>query len=147
MKASLLLVDDDPSVSSALGNLLSAEGYRVVYACNGRAAISAMATHGRPGLVLLDLCMPEMGGWDTFERLTAMDPSLPIVVITARPDQQTLAAVAGVDALLEKPLNVALLLKTIRMLLAEDPVARRARIAAQSRGPTRLRSKRRQTTG
>lgn len=147
MKTSVLLVDDDPAVAAALGNLLSAEGYKVVYACNGRAAISAFSTHGRPGLVLLDLCMPEMGGWDAFERLTAMDPALPIVVITARPDQQPLAAVAGVDALLEKPLNVALLLKTIKMLLAEDPAARRARIATQSRGPARVRSKRRKTNG
>lgn len=143
MRTPLLLVDDDPAVASALGNLLATEGYDVVCAHDGRAALDALAAHGRPELVLLDLCMPGMGGWDTFERLTAFDPSLPVVVITARPDQQPLAAVAGVDAVLEKPLNVARLLETIRMLLVEEPAARRARLGAQAHSAARPRSKNR----
>jgi len=146
VKTRILLADDDPAVASALGDVLSAEGYDVVYARNGRAAIDAFSAPGRLGLVLLDLCMPELGGWDTFERLMAMDPSLPIVVITARPDQQPLAAAAGVDALLEKPLNIPQLLETIQSLLAERPAARRTRIAAQSRDSFQRQSRNREAS-
>lgn len=142
MKTRILLVDDDPSIASALGNVLSAEGYDVAYARNGREAINELSMHGdRLRLILLDLLMPEMGGWDAFERLTAMNPSLPIVVITARPDQRRIAEVAGVDALLEKPLNIPALLETIQRLVAERPAARRMRIAAQSRDTHELQPK------
>jgi len=141
VKTRVLLVDDDPSVASALGRVLSAGGYDVRYARNGRVAIDELSAHGRLRLILLDLSMPEMGGWDAFERLTAMAPSVPVVVITARPDQQPLAAVAGVDALMEKPLNIPRLLETIESLLAERPAARRTRLAAQSRGSVILQPK------
>lgn len=147
MKARILLVDDDPSIASALGNVLSAEGYDVVYARNGREAINEFSKYDRLRLILLDLMMPEMGGWDAFERLTAMDPSLPIVVITARPDQRLLADAAGVDALLEKPLNFPELLQTIQRLIAERPAARRTRIAAQSRDSLQLLPRKRQGHG
>ncbi len=53
-------------------------------------------------LVLLDLNMPVKDGWQTFEQLTAKDPTLPIIIITARPNQFFSALSAGVGALLEK---------------------------------------------
>lgn len=143
MKTRVLLVDDDPGVAAAVGDMLSSEGYEVVYARNGREAVDDFPTHGQIGLVLLDLCMPEMGGWDTFERLTAIDPLLPIIVITARPDQKQLAEAAGVGALMEKPLNIPRLLEIMRTLLAESPEERLARIAGQSPGALHFQSKNR----
>lgn len=134
MKTRVLLVDDDPGVAAAVGDMLSSEGYDVVYARNGREAVDDFPTHGQIGLVLLDLCMPEMGGWDTFERLTAIDPLLPIIVITARPDQKQLAEAAGVGALMEKPLNIPRLLEIMRTLFTKSSEERLARIAGHSPG-------------
>ena len=143
MKTRVLLVDDDPGVAAAVGDMLSSEGYDVVYARNGREAVDDFPTHGQIGLVLLDLCMPEMGGWDTFERLTAIDPLLPIIVITARPDQKQLAEAAGVGALMEKPLNIPRLLAIMRTLLAESAEERLARIAGHSPGSLHFQAKNR----
>jgi len=132
MKPRVLLVDDDPSVATAVGGVLSAEGYEVVYAPNGQQAIREAQTAGAIDIVLLDLCMPVKGGWDTFEGLTAINPLMPVIVITARPDQYQLSQAAGVGALMEKPLNIPQLLAIMQKLIAEGPTDRLMRIAGKS---------------
>ena len=132
MSSRILIVDDDPSVASSLGGVLLSEGYEVAYAANGSEAIDGFSHNDPIDLVLLDLCMPVKGGWDTFEALTSIDPVLPIVVITARSDQYPLAQAAGVAGLMEKPLNIPLLLEMMQQLLAEGITKRLARIAVQS---------------
>jgi DNA-binding NtrC family response regulator len=127
----VLLVDDDPSVVAALGAALISEGYDVIQAFNGREAIRHFYTHPDIAIVLLDLCMPVKGGWDTFERITGINPLLPIIIITARSDQYTVADAAGVGALMEKPLDVQTLLETMQKLLAEPPEKRLARIVGK----------------
>ena len=130
MKRKVLLVDDDASVVTALGGVLRSEGYAVIQACDGQEALEHFRAVGGADLALLDLCMPVKGGWDTFEQLTTINPLLPIIVITARPGQYPMAAAAGVAALMEKPLDIALLLETMRKLLAEPSEVRLARIAS-----------------
>ena len=132
MKTKVLLVDDDSSVVAALTGVLRSEGYDVIQAFDGHAALQHFHTVGGAAIVLLDLNMPVKGGWDTFEQLTAINPLLPIIIITARPDQQSLADAAGVAALMEKPLDIPLLLETMQKLLAEPPEARLARIAGRN---------------
>lgn len=127
MKTKLLLVDDDEDVLAALSAALASEGYEVTIAKNGREAIERFR-EGHVHLVLLDLGMPVKGGWEAFERLTTMHPLLPVVVITARPDQYSAAAAAGVTALMEKPLDLPLLLQTIAQLLTELMERRLARL-------------------
>ena len=127
----VLLVDDDPSVVAALGAALISEGYDVIQAFNGREAIRHFYTHPDIAIVLLDLCMPVKGGWDTFERIAGINPLLPIIIITARSDQYLVADAAGVGALMEKPLDVQTLLETMQRLLAEPPEKRLARIAGK----------------
>jgi CheY-like chemotaxis protein len=68
--------------------------------------------------------MPVKSGWETFERLTTIHPLLPIIVITALPDQYPLAVAAGVGALMEKPLDWPLLVQAIEDLLSE-PIEKR----------------------
>jgi len=131
-KPKVLLVDDDVSVVAALSGVLRSEGYDVIQAFDGHQAIEYFHTVGGADLALLDLNMPVKGGWDTFEQLTAINPLLPIIVITARPGQYPLAAAAGVAALMEKPLDLPLLLDTMRKLLAEPPDTRLARIAGHA---------------
>jgi len=78
-----------------------------------------------------DLNLPGKNGWETFEALTAENPLLPVIIVTARPNQLFTAMGAGVGALLEKPLNFPKLLETIAGLLVEPADSRRARIAGK----------------
>jgi len=130
MKTKILLVDDDQAVREMLGRVLEEQGYLVLPAGNGQQALE-LAAATKVNLVLLDLNLPVKNGWDTFERLTNEDPLLPIIIITARPNQIFPALAAGVGALMEKPLDFPKLLQTIRALLDEPAETRLARIAGK----------------
>ena len=126
----ILLVDDDAVVRGSLSDVLATEGYQIVPAANGQEAIE-LAGSRQFDLVLLDLNMPVKNGWDTFEQLTREHPLLPIIIVTARPNQLFTAAGAGVGALLEKPLDIPTLLRVTRRLLAESAETRLARLAGR----------------
>jgi len=130
VKRKILLVDDDPAIRKMLGLLLTGEGYTVLLAVNGGDSIEVVRTT-EIDLVLLDLNMPGMDGWETFEQLASENPMLPIVVITARPNQHFTALAAGIGALLEKPLDLPKLFLTIRDLLDEPDEIRLARVAGR----------------
>lgn len=130
MKMRILLADDDAGVRDSLSDVLVSEGYVVDQASDGQQALE-LAASNQLALVLLDLNMPVKNGWDTFERLTAEHPLLPVIILTARPNQLFTAAGAGVGALLEKPLDIPTLLQTIRRLLAESAETRLARLAGR----------------
>ena len=127
MTKRILLVDDDRSIRESLSKILQAESYEVVLAENGQEAIEK---HGveRIDLLILDLNMPVQNGWAALERLVGIDPLLPVVIITGRSNQRAPAETSGADALMEKPLDVPLLLQTIRELLIE-PMESRVRRA------------------
>src|ERR1700747_706172 len=129
-KAKILLADDDDEVLAALSSVLISEGYEVVVAKNGREAIEHFREQ-HIDVALLDLNMPVKGGWEAFERLTTIHPLLQVIVITARPDQYPLAIAAGVAALMEKPLDLPLLLQTIDELLVEPVEKRLSRLAGR----------------
>ena len=127
-KPRVLLVDDDRSVLDALGAVIESEGFELVRAADGHEAVEKFRQ--RPiDIVLLDLNMPVKGGWDTFEWLTTINPLLPIIVITALPDAYPVAMAKGVAALMQKPLNIPLLLETMREFLAEPATKRLSRAA------------------
>ena len=127
----ILLVDDDAGVRGSLSDVLVSEGYVVIPANDGQQAIE-LAASAAIDLVLLDLNMPRKNGWEAFERLSAEHPLLPIIIVTARPNQLFTAVGAGVGALLEKPLDIPTLLRTIKRLLAESAETRLARLAGQA---------------
>jgi len=126
-RALILIVDDDFSVRLALRRALESEGYPVVTAESGVEALQKVRHHAIE-LVLLDLNLPDVNGWDVFERLTAYDPLLPVLILTARPDQYALAEAAGATGIMEKPLSLPLLIRTIARLLHEPGSERAARI-------------------
>ena len=130
-KRKILLVDDDPAIRQILLRLLSEENYFVVTAANGVDAL-ALAEQEKFDLVLLDLNMPQKDGWETFEQLSAKNPLLPIILITARPNQLFPALASGVGALLEKPLDFVKLFSTIHNLLEEPMEVRMARFAGRT---------------
>lgn len=127
------MVDDDPSVRETVARVLAGEGFLVLTAANGEEAFQ-IAESNDIDLVLLDLNMPVRGGWDTFERLTAENPLLAVIIITAKPNQLFTALGAGAAALLEKPFDYAKLLETVRAALKEPPHVRLARMAGRDSG-------------
>ena len=125
----VLLVDDDLSVLDALGSVIESEGFEVVRAADGHQAVQKFYQQS-VDIVLLDLMMPVKSGWDTFERLTTINPLLPIIVITARSDAYPVAMAKGVARLMQKPLDIPLLLEAMRELLAEPITKRLSRLAS-----------------
>ena len=114
----ILLVDDDASVRSSLSRALQSEDYGVCAAANGAEALRRLE-QGRIDLVLLDINLPVTSGWEIFEQITALSPFLPIIIITARPDQYDFAAAAGASAIMEKPLSLPVLMESIDRLVHE----------------------------
>jgi CheY-like chemotaxis protein len=123
----ILVVDDDRSVRRMLRRVLTGEGYYVQTAANGATALE-IANTTPIDLVLLDLSLPERSGWEVFARLARMRPLLPVVIITAKSNQLFTALAAGVGALLEKPLRIPEMLRTVSHLLAESIESRLARV-------------------
>src|SRR5256712_8684053 len=127
MTKRILLVDDDRSIRESLSKILRAENYEVVLGENGQEAIEK---HGAEHIDLLILDLnPDASGvtnaWATsLERLVGINPLLPVVIITGRSNQRALAETAGADALMEKALDVPLLLHTIREVLIEPMESR-----------------------
>lgn len=111
----ILLVEDDPELREAMVDVLAAQGFRMLEACNGQEALDLLrARHLRPTLILLDLAMPVMDG-PQFLQERSGDPDLarvPVVVLTA---QRRLAhqLEGEVVAVLDKPFALKRLLEII----------------------------------
>ena len=131
MKQRILLADDDRGVRESLAAALRSNDYVVLPAKDGQEALD-MVSATEVDLVLLDLNMPVKNGWDTFEQLTREHPLVPVIIVTARPNQLFTAVGAGVGALLEKPLDIPTLLRAITRLLAEPAATRLARLAGRA---------------
>ena len=127
MNQTVLIVDDDAPIRESLRKVLQTEGYQVVLAADGQGALDRFQSE-RVDLLLLDLNLPAKSGWDLFERFTAINLLLPIIIITGREDQHRVARAAGVGALMEKPLDVPWLLQTIKSLLSEPAGTRLERL-------------------
>jgi DNA-binding NtrC family response regulator len=128
MKTTILLVNDYPGNCQSLGGTLPLESYDVTLASNGPEALHALRARGFD-LVLLDLDMPFCNGWDTLCQMITISLTLPLIITTGRPDPQWLATQKGVTAVLEKPVDMNLLLDVMERALAETAHARRQRIA------------------
>jgi two-component system cell cycle response regulator DivK len=118
----VLLVDDDEDNRRIYSDLLEREGYRVLQAADGQAAV-ALAREARPDVVVMDLAMPRMDGCEAATRLKA-DPEtrpIPVLALTAHilDDMQERALAAGCEAFLEKPLEPRQLLAEVRRALGE----------------------------
>ena len=107
----------DDVLRETLAELLRFEGYEVEAARDGLEAILA-ATRSRPSVILLDMRMPILNGWQVAHQLTTWGANAPIVVMSANANPQAAARDIGAAAWLEKPFVFAALLSTIERLCA-----------------------------
>lgn len=126
----ILVIDDDPAVTSVLRRGLSYEGYTVTTAADGSAGLAA-ARQTPPDLVVLDIMMPGIDGLEVLRRLRAADATLPVLMLTARdtPADQVQGLETGADDYMVKPFSFEVLLAHIHALLrrreAEQPAVLR----------------------
>jgi DNA-binding response OmpR family regulator len=119
--ARILVVDDDPVILRLIEVNLDLEGFEVVTANRGEDAI-AKVRETSPDLILLDLMMPEMSGWEIAERLQQDDKAgrIPLVLLSARTqdEDRRRGEELGVAGYVTKPFDPAELVATIRKLTA-----------------------------
>jgi CheY-like chemotaxis protein len=130
MKKRVLVVDDNTSIRESLQRVLLTAGYEVSLAADGEEAVDRFDS-AQVDLIVLDLHLPNRGGWDVFERITSQYPIVPVVIITGLPNQLATAQAAGGGALMEKPIEVPALLRTMEELLAESKETRLLRLCGQ----------------
>ena len=131
--ARVLVVDDTPQNVKLLADILQAKGYAPITAASGEEALARLAADA-PDIVLLDIMMPGLSGYDVCRRIRA-DPAtalLPVVLVTSLdPQQERLKGIeAGADDFVQKPFHQAELLARVRSLLRikslQDEVIRQA---------------------
>jgi CheY-like chemotaxis protein len=110
--AQLLIVEDDDSARAALGDIFDYEGYPTATCCNGKEALDYLHSRPLPSLIILDLQMPVMNGWQFCrEKMKDADlASVPVVAITAFQSPGDLE----VDAIVQKPIDLELLMELVR---------------------------------
>ena len=109
----ILIVDDDPDLRECLQIMLTSMGFEVTSAANGQEALAVMEGHC-PDLILLDMKMPVMDGWEFCRALEGLDSRPPIVVVTAAPDPAGRAAEVHAEGWLGKPFEYAQLEAIVR---------------------------------
>jgi two-component system, NtrC family, phosphoglycerate transport system response regulator PgtA len=133
MKKRVLIIDDDTGVTESIKRVLQAAGFAASAAADSEEAIARFLPD-KTDLLLLDLNLPTRSGWDVFERLTTLCPFVPVIIITGMPNQLPTATAAGACALMEKPVEPAALLETIRKVLSERNETRLRRLCGYDGG-------------
>lgn len=114
----VLIVEDEGATREMLALLLESEGYSVASAANGEEALACLRQCERPDVILLDLMMPVMDGWQ-FRRIQRREPALaeiPVIVVSAAGDVGQTAVALSAASFLQKPVEPSHLLATIRRL-------------------------------
>jgi DNA-binding response OmpR family regulator len=117
MARTILVVDDEKKLRDMMQVYLEQEGYRVVEAANGREALY-VARYEKPDLIILDLMMPEMGGYD-FMRTYSKEADTPVIMLTAKLEEgdKVLGLELGADDYVTKPFSVRELIARVRAVM------------------------------
>ena len=114
----ILIVDDDPNLSGLLCEFLRGQGYATRNAANGKIGLREMFEH-KPDLIVLDVTMPQMDGWETLKRIREMSEA-PVIMLTARDDESDVLRgfSNGADDYVTKPFSFAQLAARVKAVLA-----------------------------
>lgn len=114
----ILIVDDEPEMVRGLADNLRFEGYQTLAAGNGKDGL-ALALQESPDLILLDVMMPELSGWDVLRALRKKDLDVPVIMLTARGEEvdRVLGLELGADDYVTKPFSLRELLARVRAVL------------------------------
>jgi CheY-like chemotaxis protein len=132
--ATLLLVDDEPNLLNMLATALSCYGYKVLTAQNGPEAVEIFRRHiNEISLVLCDLTMPRMDGWDTLSAMRKLSPDIPVILSSGYSEAQAMEGEHSEmpQAFLRKPYELKTLCGTVSRLLTSE-----ARFGRQLPGQT-----------
>jgi DNA-binding response OmpR family regulator len=118
VKTKILIVEDDANILLGLEEVLKSEGYEVVVCARGDQAVDRI-TKSRPDLVVLDVMLPGMSGYDVCKKTRALNPTLPILMLTAKGQEidKVIGLELGADDYVTKPFGVRELLARIHALL------------------------------
>jgi DNA-binding response OmpR family regulator len=125
----VLLAEDDAEMRKLLRAALEAAGYRVREAWDGQEALRPISALGgsfrsafAPDVVVADIRMPHFSGLELLEAVRVVDPSLPVILITAFGDEETHAEARrlGVTAVFDKPFEIRSLVETVRCVAPPD---------------------------
>lgn len=121
----VLVIDDDPTVTSVLRRGLAYEGYAVDTAANGAQGLTIARDHA-PDLVILDVMLPGIDGFEVLRRLRSGDEDVPVLMLTARdePTDQVKGLEAGADDYVVKPFTFSVLAARVKALLRRRESAR-----------------------
>ncbi len=116
-RRTILVVDDEPEITDVVRKYLERDGYHVVSAADGRAALAAFQ-HEKPNLVILDLMLPEVDGWEVARQIRAAG-STPIIMLTARGEEvdRLLGLGLGADDYITKPFSPREVVARVRAVL------------------------------
>lgn len=117
--AKILVVDDEPDTLELIRLILESGGFKVIPASSGVEALKILETV-RPALVLLDIMMPDMDGWEVFRKIKEKDSSISIAILTAK--SQNIDKLMGLHVLkaddyITKPFGKNELLDKVRILI------------------------------
>ena len=114
-KGTVLVVDDEESVRHVASEILRFLGYSVLAAASGEKGVELVRAGARPDVVLLDLIMPGMNGFQTLQALRAIEPDLPILISTGYADRAASESLVseGAAGFVNKPYNIETLDKAL----------------------------------
>lgn len=138
MKNHILIIDNDTAVRDSLKRILQENNYAAVLAADGQRGVECLSQQAFD-LLILDLDLPELNGFDVIDLAIQRFPSLPILVLTGILDQCEPGSLTHIDVVMEKPADVPCLLQTVRTLTTEPELVRMRRLSL-SLMPSSLRS-------
>ena len=125
LETHVVCIEDEPEMIDLVRLILSRKGFDVIGAAGGYEGLQAVETLN-PRIILLDLMMPDMDGWEVYQRIKANPETshIPVIVITAKAqsiDRMLGLRIARVDDYITKPFGPAELLDSINRVLAKTP--------------------------
>ncbi|MCK4902600.1 MAG: response regulator transcription factor [Thermoplasmatales archaeon] len=124
MNKKIMVVDDEPDILTTVGQMLEMSGYEVIRATDGKECLKLLdESNSNPDLIVLDIMMPDISGWDVAAKLKENPKwnSIPIVFLTAKGDTMSvgMGGMASVDYIV-KPFDIKDLIVRIKKILGNE---------------------------